>query len=696
MQGHRLIIFFLLVIFGAPNLYAASFSLNQAGNHEIGHVVEYWQESQERKPLEEISQQQNWKSHKSSDINLGFSQSPYWFKAVIDYQQPGLDQINDLDEQTDLDWYIRITYPPLDYINVYLCDSEIVTKPTQQCQTAQLGDRIPFDNRARFNPNFITPAALSPGLNYLYIEVMTEGSYQLPISLIDKKSLDDYLAINDFFRGGYLTLMLSMMLYNFSVFFMTRSKTYLYYSAFILTFALFHMTYEGSGFQLLWPNFPAINTFAMPVAFAFNQIFTVLFVVNFLNLKNNVRINNYFNVLLGLAVLTLILIPLIPYKLFIPIQNLLNITITASAFFLSLKYWHKKQSAARLFTLAWAVFITGMITANLRTLGVLPGNFFTQYGYQVGSFIEIILLSLALGARIQRLQLDRIQAKHDLIHEKQEKMIELQQLIVGVCHEMNTPIGNISLSNSYLTDLGDQLKELDLATVKPSDFHDRISDQAVAIATIKSSTLALSRLTHVFRNIKINEGDHPKGTFDLSALVMDQTTLFKTKVDIEAESNLDNGTKRSILFNIKTPDHLVLESYPTAFNLIFDQLITNSWDHYPSNQQYNLEINIHLHRSNDGLSIIFSDNGTGLPSDEIDQLFMPFFTTSRGSNKRLGLGMFQVKTIIIELLNGTIEQSISKAGGLQIFIFIPELKTEFKAEVKADFKKGAMKRLKTI
>ena len=58
--------------------------------------------------------------------------------------------------------------------------------------------------------------------------------------------------------------------------------------------------------------------------------------------------------------------------------------------------------------------------------------------------------------------------------------------------------------------------------------------------------------------------------------------------------------------------------------------------------------------------------------------------------------MFQVKTIIIELLNGTIEQSISKAGGLQIFIFIPELKTEFKAEVKADFKKGAMKRLKTI
>lgn len=667
MQDHRLIFFFLLIIVGSPNLYAASFTLNQAGNHEIGHTVEYWQENQLRKPLEEVSQQQDWKTHNSSDINLGFSQSPYWFKAVIDYQPDSLER------QIDLDWYIRITYPPLDYINVYLCDSETITKPAKQCQSAQLGDRIPFENRARFNPNFITPAVFSPGLNYLYIEVMTEGSYQLPISLIDKKSLDDYLAINDFFRGGYLTLMLSMMLYNFSVFFMTRSKTYLYYSAFILTFALFHMTYEGSGFQLLWPNAPSINTFAMPVAFAFNQIFTVLFVVNFLNLKSNVRINNYFNVLLGLAVLTLLLTPLIPYKVFIPIQNLLNITITSSAFFLGLRYWHRKQSAARLFTLAWAVFITGMITANLRTLGVLPGNFFTQYGYQVGSFIEIILLSLALGARIQRLQLDRIQAKHDLIHEKQEKMVELQQLIVGVCHEMNTPIGNITLSNSFLTDLGDQLKELDMATVQPSELHARINDQAVAIDTIKSSTLALSRLTHVFRNIKINEGDHPKRTFDLSALIIDKTTLFKTKIDIEADCNSDGASKRSVLFNLMIPKCLVLTSYPTAFNLIFDQLITNSWDHYPTTQQYDLEVNIHITSSNDGISIIFSDNGAGLASGEIDQLFMPFFTTSRGSNKRLGLGMFQVKTMILELLNGTIEQSISETGGLQLTILIPEL-----------------------
>ena len=87
---------------------------------------------------------------------------------------------------------------------------------------------------------------------------------------------------------------------------------------------------------------------------------------------------------------------------------------------------------------------------------------------------------------------------------------------------------------------------------------------------------------------------------------------------IEADSNLDGGTKRSILFNVMIPDCLVLTSYPTAFNLIFDQLITNSWDHYPATQQQDLEINIHIKQSNDGISIVFSDNGAGLASDEID------------------------------------------------------------------------------
>ena len=636
-----------MLLFGvAPNLYASDFILSEPGNHELGQAIEFWQESLDRMPLERVSQQTTWKASATEKINLGFSASPYWFKTSIDNQQ------------THLDWFLRITYPPLDYINVYVCRSEIITNKEQQCTVSHWGDRLPFQQRIRFNPNYVIPVSLTPGMNHVYLEVITEGSYQLPISLVDKQTLDDYLSINDFFRGGYLTLMLAMMLYNFFVYSMTRSITYLFYSGFIFTFALFHMTYEGSGFQFLWPQSPDFNQYAMPIAFAFNQIFTILFVVNFLNLRNYKYINNYFNALLGLSILTLVLIPLIPYKFFIPIQNLLSITITSSAFYFSLKYWRKKQSSARLFTIAWAVFITGTITANLRILGILPSNFFTQYGYQIGSFIEIILLSLALGKRIERLQLDRIHAKQALVHEKQEKMIALQQLITGVCHEMNTPIGNISLSNSYLSDITDSLKQFDFSDISDislADLHQSLEDQTIVIRTIKSSTTALSSLTQVFRSIKIDEKEHPKDRFDVNLLILDKVSSFKDKVD----------------FTLDLPEPLIIDSYPSAFDLIFDQLITNSLDHYPKNESSPLVIHIEVKVKRKEFDIIFSDNGEGLSEEELDQLFLPFFTKSRGVNKKLGLGMYQLKNVVTDLLSGTISSSVSHSGGLQLSLRIP-------------------------
>jgi signal transduction histidine kinase len=643
MLGRLFNILTLLLIFGISDLHASSFTLNEPGNHELGQNIVYWQESLERISLQQVSQQTTWQASTTDQVNLGFSTSPYWFKAVINHQQ------------THLDWFIRITYPPLDYINIYLCSSEIVTNIKQQCQISQLGDRLPFTQRERFNPNYIIPVALVSGMNYIYLEVITEGSYQLPISIIDRQSLDDYLASNDFFRGGYLTLMLVMMLYNLFIYFMTRSRTYLFYSGFVFTFAIFHMTYEGSGFQFLWPQLPAFNQYAMPIAFAFNQIFTVLFVVKFLNLKHINRTNYYyFNTLLVLAILTLVLVPIIPYKFFIPIQNLLSITITTSAFYLGLKYWRKKQSAARLFTIAWAFFITGLVTGNLRTLGVLPSNFFTQYGYQIGSFIEIILLSLALGERIQRLQRDRMHAKQALVQEKQEKMVALQQLITGVCHEMNTPIGNISLSNSYLSDITDQLKESDLSTLRQSDFIERMEEQTTAIATIQSSTSALSSLTQIFRSIKIDEEDHPKSNFDLSQLILNKVDVFKDKIN----------------FELDLPSQLIINSYPSAFSLILDQLIINSLDHYPEDQLKPLTIMIKIEATNKGLKIVFLDNGKGLTKEELQQLFLPFFTKARGLKKKLGLGMYQVKNMVTDLLNGTIIPSISSTGGLQLSLLI--------------------------
>ena len=438
---------------------------------------------------------------------------------------------------------------------------------------------------------------------------------------------------------------------------MTGSPTYIRYSGFVFTFALFYLTYEGSGFQFLWPQWPALNQYAMPIAFALNLICLILFVVKFLNIKRtSLTTYNYFNVLLGCTAIALFLIPIIPYKLFITLMNVLSMIITGSAFYFGLRYWRKGQSAARLFTIAWAVFIIGVVTANLRALGIIPSNFFTEYGYQIGSFIEILLLSLALGERIQRLQSERMIVKQALIQEKSDRMSALQQLIIGVSHEMNSPIGNIGLSNSFLIDIHQDFQKKNFDSLSKADLVEYLEQQEQALDNIESSTTTLTSLTQVFKSVAIKKRDHPALEFDLISLIQDRVLTFSER----------------LTFQLSVPDSFVLHSHPSAFALVFNQLFENTIAHFPKNiGSKNATVSIAVTHDEHSLKIEICDNGEGVDKAELAQLFLPFFTKARGSRKKMGLGMYQVKNIISDIFNGTIEASTPKNGGLQLTITLP-------------------------
>lgn len=645
MLDRILLVALALLFTSAAHSQVSRFDLEKAGSYEIGQYIEYWQDTSADHSLIDTSRLKEWRSTQNDNINLGISAAPFWFKTTINLQSD------------ELAWFIKITYPPLDLIEIYLCQKEVITDIETECRLSQVGDSLTFDQRVRLNPNYIIPLNLQPGNNFLYIKIITEGSYQLPISIIDQKNLDNYLASNDFFRGAYLTLMLVMTLYNFFIFIMTRSSTYLFYSGFVFSFALFHMAYEGSGFQFLWPQWPVFNQYAMPIAFALNQIFTILFVVKFLNINHTSKISsNYFTILLVFSTLALILAPIIPYKIFIPSLNLLSITINISAFYLGLRYSRQGQTSARLFTIAWAVFIIGIVTANLRILGIIPSNFFTQYGYQIGSFIEILLLSLAVGERIQRLQSERMIAKQALIQEKSDRMSELQQLIIGVSHEMNTPIGNIGLANSFLIDLHKDMEQKGIEHISNTEILEYFELQQQALDTTASSTKTLSSLTQVFKNISIKKKDHPSLEFDLISLIHDRALTYSER----------------LAFDLSLPNRCTINSHPSAFILVLNQLFDNTLIHFPKDKSVDTpRVSIIILQDEHELTLVITDNGEGLNNDEITKLFLPFFTKARGNRKKIGLGMYQVKNIINDIFDGTIKASSTEGTGLKLTITLP-------------------------
>ena len=67
----------------------------------------------------------------------------------------------------------------------------------------------------------------------------------------------------------------------------------------------------------------------------------------------------------------------------------------------------------------WSFFLIGALVYSLRSIGLLPAVPVTEYAIQVGTVIEVLFLSLALGDRISALHSERDEALHALIAQSQ-------------------------------------------------------------------------------------------------------------------------------------------------------------------------------------------------------------------------------------------------------------------------------------
>lgn len=392
-----------------------SLQLDQAGEKSIGLHSSYLENPGQPLTLQQAFASDRWTASHSANLNFGFSQSSYWIATRLSTS----DHINT--------WFMRTSYALLDKIESYLCPIQAPID-TSNCSKTISGDQLPFSSRDIKHPELISRLSTLANEEYWLIShIQTQGSYQLPISLVDQNTLTDNLIISSVLMGGYISMLLIMGLYNLFLYLSTRDRSYLYYSLFVLSFLMFYMSYSGSAFQYLWPETPKINDFILPWMFSINLIAICLFIPRFLDLKaHGKHAHRLFRFYLYVAIAALALNVFVPYKLMVMIQNLMSITFTLSGLIVGLRFWLSGVSSARFFTIAWLFFIIGFSVSNARSLGLLPTNLFTLHGYQLGSFIEIVLLSLALGERITLLQKDRLENRKALLNSQAESIQHLR------------------------------------------------------------------------------------------------------------------------------------------------------------------------------------------------------------------------------------------------------------------------------
>jgi hypothetical protein len=204
----------------------------------------------------------------------------------------------------------------------------------------------------------------------------------------------------DFVQAIYIGFILVMAVYNFFLYLSIREKRYLLYVLYIISLGMWQFTFHNYGLKYLWPDSPRWNYYSPSFFLALFSFFLVLFTQAFLDLhKFMPRISR---VLILLSALFLISGIIAVFDIGFAMKYFYALALTTSviAIFLLAISLKVNRRAALYYIGAFMGFIIGSVIKLISDYGLLPINFITQTGVQLGSSFEIIMLSIALADRI--------------------------------------------------------------------------------------------------------------------------------------------------------------------------------------------------------------------------------------------------------------------------------------------------------
>ena len=240
-----------------------------------------------------------------------------------------------------------------------------------------------------------------------------------------------------------------------------------------------------------------------------------------------------------------------------------------------------------------------------------------------------------------------------------EKMASLGNLVAGVAHEINTPLGIGVTAASHLRQETERLSHhLHHNTLSKAELEQYTQAAVEASDLVLKNLDRASKLVRSFKQVAVDQGSEEKRTIILRNYV--DEVLFALKPTLRRTAHV---------INVEIPGDLSIETYPGAISQILFNLVTNSLTHaFPGQMTGEIRINAKTHGNS--LNLSYSDNGIGMTAEVARRIFEPFFTTKRGSGGS-GLGMHVVYNLVTQLLGGTIRCESEENRGTRIEIDVP-------------------------
>ncbi|MEP4891264.1 MAG: ATP-binding protein [Aliiglaciecola sp.] len=241
-----------------------------------------------------------------------------------------------------------------------------------------------------------------------------------------------------------------------------------------------------------------------------------------------------------------------------------------------------------------------------------------------------------------------------------EKMASLGDMVAGVAHEVNTPIGlGVTASTMMLDRLNHIETEFEAKTLKASTLSKFITEGQENLNIIYRNLNRAAELISSFKQVAVDQSSENNRIFSVAKLIDEILMSMRPKLK-----------KYNHVIDIHCPTDLYIETKAGPINQIIMNLVMNSIIHgFEFTDKGRIDIYIDM-ASENKIRIRYLDDGKGIPDPLKKRIFDPFVTTKRGQGGS-GLGMHLVYNLITQALNGSITITSEEGKGVEFIILFP-------------------------
>ncbi|SFM95661.1 His Kinase A (phospho-acceptor) domain-containing protein [Formivibrio citricus] len=329
--------------------------------------------------------------------------------------------------------------------------------------------------------------------------------------------------------------------------------------------------------------------------------------------------------------------------------------------------WYRGHRPAGLYLLAFGLFCAGILVRVMRNFTLLPPNFATDNGFQIGAVLHMLVMSMVIMDRYNAMKAAAGRAQAEALRVKAEREaylnVEIKKRTASLTQEITRRESmEIELRQSLDVEKQARQEQLDFVAMVSHEFRTPlaiIDTCAQRILGTVPSAITQERCSHI-----------REASYRMTRLMDEFLSLDRINGDLRAfsprEEEIEAIVQKAVsewhpgsieVTYVERPQSVLCDT--ALLHVALRNLLANAIRHSPQDSSVHLRISVHEERA---VKFEILNSGQEIPADEIPKLFQKYFR-GRGAqgSPGSGLGLYLVERVA-KLHNGSVSVLSSQEG----------------------------------